>query len=293
MSQGDEHYMPSVKIQDEKPIPELPRLHHNDFKNVAPFIAFDLEISNPLPDEDDKWSGKPFGISCIGTYIYPENTYVLWTTEQEDPTDPASLYGERMNPKAVHDFVGWLASYGDHNIVGWNSMGFDFRVLARECTSPTAIGMVQKIAMRHIDPAYQMLAEKGFMIGLEPSNKGMGGKGKAENVHGVDAPAMWTSGDPTQQRAVLHYVQIDAYITAETYAKTVAAREIRWLTRKGRIGNHPLKSVHRTDGYHRLMTVQEANELKLPEASWMDNPITRESCYVWATESLTPHESVV
>jgi len=291
MSQGN-HWESEATITEESAVDKLPVLDSKDFRGVTPFIAFDLEISNPLPDEDDKWDGEPFGISCIGTYIYPENAYVLWTTEQDDPSDPNSLYKSRMTPKAVHDFVGWLASYSNHQIVGWNSMGFDFRVIARECTSQLAISVVQTMAISHIDPAYQMLAEKGFMIGLENSNKGMGGKGKLENVHGADAPEMWNSGDPAQQRAVLHYVQIDAFITAQTYACTVAEREIRWQTRRGTIGNHALKQRPTVDGGRRLLTVTESNSLRLPATDWMDNPLSRESCTDWATESLTPHESI-
>jgi len=263
---------------------ELPHLDAKSYEGVAPFAAFDIETAELIP-EDRVWheDGGMLGITCMALYLFPDDTYVTWVPEFVAQTKDAP-YAPLLSAQAVRNIVGYLDTTArNYNIVGWNSTGFDMRVIAAEMRDEhLAQRYVHKLTMDHIDPGFQMLCQKGFMVKLDRANVAMGGSGKLEGVSGADAPQMWASGNREAQEKVLHYVKIDAFITAETYARTVHERELRWITGRGSTSRWTPKYNTDVEGRARLLTVAEANKLPEPDTSWMDEPILRENCYGWA-----------
>jgi hypothetical protein len=131
--------------------------------------------------------------------------------------------------------------------------------------------------MSHIDPAFLQLCQMGYMCGLDKIAKGLGLGGKTEGMSGALAPVMWAKGREEQDK-VLEYVAQDARTTAEMYEGLLEKGSVHWITQSGRLSRYPFAPKTK-DG--RLLTVDEATGLKLPDTSWMTDPRTRHSCYGW------------
>ena len=131
-------------------------------------IGFDLEIAENLPEDGNiDWS-VPLGVTCAGLAT---NAIQSWVAPD--------MEGLGYAPK-IADMTGLverLERYGlqGFRIVTWNGMGFDFRVMAQETGED--VGLYDRIcdlAWEHIDIAFQMRVEKGYMIGLDAAAKGLG-----------------------------------------------------------------------------------------------------------------------
>lgn len=213
------------------------------------------------------------------------NTHIicaaLWSSEVGAATvvygaqaEGEGMYAPQLSRSEAATLVNTLAEHwhaGDI-IVTWNGTGFDWPILAQEsglfddCVS---------LAMHSIDPAFLMLCTKGFMIGLDAAAKGAGLSGKLEGLSGAMAPILWKRS-LDEQRKVLKYVAQDARITGQAYMKAIEQGYLTWTATSGK------KNVWQipTQG-ERMMAVEEALSLPLPDVSWMTNPRTRESCIAW------------
>ena len=213
---------------------------------MSEFLAFDLEtVQTDIPEGDDLMDHLPtLGISCAAT-LASDGDLKLW-------------YGlDSMTVQQCRDLVLYLLTshYVDgYTIVGFNSCSFDFQVLATES------GMwktCKKLALNHIDIAFAMFAEKGFMAGLQSVCQGMGLPGKSGS--GADAPWLWAEG---KREEVLAYVAMDAKITMSVFQEIQKRDCVEWVTKKGNIGTWFPRSG-------KLLTVKKAMALPEPNVSWM------------------------
>lgn len=162
----------------------------------------------------------------------------------------------------------------------WNGLSFDFDILAEESMSDEHQVSCVNMARKHYDLAFQMLCDKGFMVGMQAAAKGMGlaGKNKLESVdvdgHGELAPVLWAKSRADQDK-VLSYVEQDVQTTSEIALEILDKKVLRWTSKAGK---------PRTWDVKKLLTVQEALKLPLPDTSWMSAPRTRESCYAWTKQ---------
>lgn len=237
------------------------------------YTAFDLEITKEIPKGTDDWKSlRPLGISCAATFT-SDGELKLWHGERL----PSGLFSRSMLPHDVIPLIDYLAEQQEagYTIVTWNGLGFDFDVLAEESQSPLATHQCRELALAHIDMAFAMLCEKGYMCGLNNAAKGMGLSGKTEGMSGALAPTLWAQGREEQEK-VLEYVGQDARTTAQVYEAIIEKGGLTWVTRKGYLTKSPW-----CPATGRILTVREANETPLPNTSWMDNPWPREKFLGW------------
>ena len=270
-------------------------------------IAFDLEIAKVVPDGANWDKQHPLGISCAAT-LTSEGQAQLWHNGQDWATDrDGARYGDKMSPNQVRDLVAYLRDFINrgYSVVTWNGLGFDFKVLAEECEDRMWAMTVADMAMgMHIDPGFQMVCERGFMIGLDKAAKGLRVGGKTDGMHGDLAPILW-SGDlstaTTEQREnimhffplleaagtraaqdlCLEYVGQDARATMDVYNAIVEKKKVWWVTTKGTICKYPWKPIIKQDPYDRLLRVSEALGVDEPNTSWMTDPRPRGVYFEW------------
>jgi len=229
-------------------------------------IAFDLEIAKEV--EGDDWaSQRPFGVSCAA-FCYEDGT-----------TYP--IYGKDYSPQMSTSEVRWIVMElgtryrGGELTITWNGLGFDFDVLGEECQDASYLSGCKLLALNHIDIAFQMFCEKGFMCGLNAAAKGLGLAGKIEGMSGAKAPTLWAQGE---HKTVIEYVEQDALVTMQVYQEIVKRGELTWITRPGAPAKRPWMPAIQGG---RLLTVKECLELPLPDQSWMDDPWTRGKFAGW------------
>lgn len=244
------------------------------------FVAFDIEIAAQLPDGADDWkSFRPLGISCAAT-LTSEGKLRLW----HGPELADGRLAERMTPAECQGLVEHLVGAAQLGIpiVTWNGLGFDFDVLQEECCPGYMRDFCHLMAYHdHVDVAFQMLCEKGFMIGLQTAALSMGLAGKIEGMSGALAPQMWAQ-DRKAQDQVLEYVAQDVRTTAELYRAICRARELRWTAKSGRLNFwRPTFRVAGDINNPRLLTVDECLQLPEPDTSWMSNPWPRSKFAGW------------
>ena len=237
------------------------------------FVAFDLETATEVPEGVDLRTFRPMQISCAAT-ITENGRLRLWASE----STPGGTYAPFMSQEDLDRMLTYLveAWKDGYDIVTWNGMGFDFPVLADEI--PNRRDTCRDLAMTHIDPAFQMLCEKGYMCGLDAAAQGQCVVSKMHEVGGAKAPAMWKQG-PEYQELVLQYVAQDVRVTAAVYKAILDRGMIRWITKKGTPSSYRpcIKG-------ERLLTVAEALLLPMPDTSWMTKPLPRSQFVNWAKQ---------
>lgn len=264
-------------------------------------VAFDLEIAKPVVGND--WSAqRPLGISCAAT-LTSEGRMTLWHGIQAVELD--GVIDDRMLPGSVRSLALYLEEMTEkgYHVVTWNGLGFDFDVLAEECQSRDWGRRVADLAMgAHIDPGFQMVCERGFMIGLDKCAQALRVGGKTEGMHGDLAPLLWSgnlgeasieqeenmmalldgdlklAGTRKAQSLCLEYVAQDVRATMDVYNGLISQKEVWWITAKGSICKYPWKPVIKED---RLLTVGEALLLDEPNTSWMTEPRLRSQYFEW------------
>ena len=257
------------------------------------FVGFDLEIAEPFPESG--WNKESsLGISCAA--MYGEYNVEFF------PARHGERLPDRMSPFEVRMMIDNLLeveSFGAQ-IVTWNGLGFDFLVLAIECQDEYYKGIVRDMALRHIDPFFNMFCDKGFGIGLQTAANALGVKGKLEGMHGSLAPLMWNASFPATdeetaemattgfergsigaQELCIEYVVQDAKATYDVYMALMEIHNLHWITRAGKTSRYPWRPRKL---FGRLLTCAEANETEEPKTDWMDEPRPRSEYIGWALD---------
>lgn len=255
--------------------------------NSGKYLAFDIEIAKVFPDDEEDWDKhRPFGISCAATLaICPgaDPSLGLWYGGSNCVEwGPFEMLPAQMDEEDCGDLVQYLANvvYFGYTIVTWNGLGFDFDVLAEEAPENMR-GLIEELALSHIDIGWQMFCERGFMCGLDSAAKGLGVKGKTEGMSGSLAPKMWAVSRQEQDK-VLEYVAQDVRTTAAVYDKLLEVGELSWITKAGTPSRNPWIPNNICGGS--LMSVEEAGKLSVPNVKWMKDPWKRSKFTSWLTE---------
>lgn len=232
------------------------------------FLGFDLEVCT-WP-EDNNWDRvTPLGVSCIGLvgtgWDEPQVYYASSCTGKPEPRP--------MNTSELKCFADdlYLLSQEGYKIVSWNGLQFDFFVLHLEKPDD----MFKTFAMNHIDLMFYILCSKGWPVGLNVVAHGLRLPGKmTDGVSGADAPKMWMEGSLEDREKVLEYVGQDAKTTLDIVEVASRIESLTWQSKSSR--------RWQSLPFSKVPTVAECLEIPLPNTSWMDNPLTRESFYDWA-----------
>lgn len=209
------------------------------------YLAFDLETAKITEDGIDLLQQRPLGIACCAT-LTSDGILKTWDGLLD-----------KMVPQQCRRLIEYLLEMSEqgYTIVTFNGCGFDFDILAEESG---ARAICRKLAIDHIDMAFAMFAEKGFMVSLQSICEGMGLPGKSGS--GADAPRLWAEG---KREEVLAYVSRDVEVTLSVFQAIRKTKAVRWISKT---------SGHLCDWRPRsgkLLTVREAMRLPLPDVSWM------------------------
>jgi len=228
------------------------------------YLAFDIEITRIMPEGVGDWSNyRPLGISCAAT-LPSDGKPELWYGKTN-----FGDYASQLSVKETKELVKHLQTRVEagYMILTWNGLGFDFDILAEESgMHPTC----KQLALEHTDMMFHVFCLKGYPLGLDKAAKGMGLAGKPPGITGEMAPRMWAEG---RFQEVLDYVQQDVKTLLELAHAIDLERQLRWLSNSGRPQSLPLPS-----GW---LTVKEAENLPLPDTSWMSNPWPRSKFTTW------------
>jgi hypothetical protein len=229
------------------------------------FVAFDLEIAQPLPEGVVDWrQHRPLGITCAATVTSQPEDLRLWYGRGDDDTPT-----DRMTQAEAKELVEYLDRVKREGcqVLTWNGLGFDFEVLAEESQSFEAC---RDLARHHIDMMFHAFCYLGYPISLDRAARGMRLAGKPEGMSGLVAPQMWAEG---QRQQVLDYVRQDARTTLELALACEHHGHLRWIAHSGKRREMPL-----TGGW---LSVDQARKRPLPDTSWMSEPMSRDNFTAW------------
>ena len=119
---------------------------------------------------------------------------------------------------------------------------------------------------------FHLLCKLGYGVSLDAAAHGMNLAGKTLN--GADAPKMWAEG---KRHEVLEYVAQDVRTTLEVALTCEELGKFRWIAKSGK-----LRSMMLPDGW---LTVDEAQQLPVPNTFWMKEPWSRESFTAWLSDA--------
>ncbi len=231
------------------------------------YLAFDIEIAAELPDGLDDWrAARPLGITCAATLTGDSDDLRLWYGK-----DSAGRPADRMSRTEAAELARYLSAMAaeGYTILTWNGLGFDLDILAEES------GLFEEckrlaFGPRHVDLMFHVFCKLGYPIGLDKAAQGMRLPGKPQGMNGALAPRLWARGE---RQKVLDYVAQDVRTTLAIARAAERQRELRWITRRGRVGRMPLPR-----GW---LSVPEALALPEPDTSWMSRPWPRSKFTAW------------
>lgn len=237
------------------------------------YLGFDLEVCT-WPEEGDWDHETSLGVSCIGLMGSDWDEPRVFYAGMSSKPEPRA-----MNKNEFEKFELFLCNNAlEYTIVGWNSLQFDFLVMA--LADPDNADSYAKLAMTHIDPMFYILCAKGWPVGLQTVAKGLGLSGKTEGMSGDKAPEMWMNGSIDDRMKVLEYVGQDAVTTLDIVEVANRTGYLRWFSKSGNPQSLPVLN-------REVPTVQECLKITVPDTSWMDNPLKREDFYDWTKSYLS------
>lgn len=225
------------------------------------YVAFDIEIAADIPEGAADWKQyRPLGITCAATLASDEAEPQTWSG------------GDRMTVGEVCALVDYLQDMESegYRILTWNGLSFDFDILAEESGRHEECA---DLALGHIDMMFHVFCLRGHFLGLDKAAKGLGLPGKTEGVSGAMAPQMWADG---RQAEVLEYVAQDVRTTLAVAQGVDQLGEVRWTSQRGKPNGIDID---------RWLTAKEAQQLPLPDTSWMNAPVSRGKFTAWMEEA--------
>lgn len=222
------------------------------------YAVFDLEIIKDITGVADWWAVAPLGVSCVAVALSDSDNAIVWSGYPE-----LGVAGLRAVVGALVDLI----NYG-YTLVGFNSLGFDLRLLALESDESA---LCKALAHNHIDMFFHLFCQLGYAPGLDALCAGMGTPRKVKGMDGAKAPELWAKGE---RQAVIDYCVQDV---RSTLALLLAAEEkdgVQWTSKSG-------KTV--TCDFEKWLTVAQALSLPDPDTSWMKEPWKREKFTGWMT----------
>lgn len=244
----------------------------SDRRSKCPECRVETE---PFESLGQPWEDfAPIGISCAGA-SFNAKKYRGWHSGKADaPMTKDECLVMLDNLETAVD-AGWF-------IAAVNGSGFDFKCLAYETGEWERCA---RLMWGSIDLMFVSVAVKGWRLGLDAIAKGSGLHGKLKSVTLTDgtvlngmsgklAPQMWRQGE---MDAVLAYLKEDCDMTSGATRLVLNNHKIEWVSNSGKL---QFMSVP----YN--ATVRDCMGLRVPNNSWMSNPVKREDIVGWAMEWL-------
>lgn len=232
-------------------------------------LAFDLEIVKEIPEGCKNWKEiRPLGISCASTLSNTSALSTLWYHGQPQYPKEGAMTKIELQP-LITNMIDHVRM--GHKILTWNGLGFDFDVLAEESGR---YDDCKELALNHIDMMFHFFCSKGYTLGLNTAAYGLGLGGKMGGMKGDLAPVLWASPELKDRLKVLRYVHQDAVTTLEVYETSREKKAVHWTSRAGKPNTLWLPR----DGWK---TVNECLDMRLPDQSWMDKPMSKEDFMTW------------
>lgn len=232
------------------------------------YLVFDIETAAEIPGSGSDWrQHRPLGITCAAALPLDAENPVLFYAKKED-----GMQANRMSRDQAQEFVDYLGQMvaEGYTLLTWNGLGFDFAVLAEESGD---INSCKELALNHVDVMFHVFCQLGHPVALDMAAQALGVPGKIPGMSGALAPKLWAEG---RYQEVLDYVAQDVITAMQIAQKCEEQGDFKWKTRKGTIGQMPLKQ-----GW---LNVQDALQLPEPDTSWMSNPISRTQFTAWIFE---------
>ncbi len=230
-------------------------------------LAFDIELASlvEIPPGGDLDSLGPFDLS-VAAAVDDRGGSKTWHGVEGGRPAP------RMSPadaRAVLLHLRERQRTGEQ-VVAWNGVGFDLKWLGHAADD---IPLAGEVALDTFDPMLQLFHRRGFPVSLAAAADGLGIEEK-KSMSGAEAPKAWARGEHAR---VIEYVNGDCRLTLEVARRIVAARSLRWITKKG---------TPASEGFPRLLCARELLAGPPPDQSWMSEPIPRERFFAWIPEEL-------
>ena len=229
------------------------------------FVALDIETAKAFP-AGQKWQDfAPLGISCATAYASDLAQPLIWADKYQDGryADQLSVATSKL---MIREFEQLAQTY---TLVTWNGMGFDWPVIAQESAEMDAC---RELALNHVDMMFHLFCVKGYPASLVAACNQMGLPSKTPGIDGSMATQVWAEGN---RQTVIDYCVQDSTITATLADACQRANNLHWTSRRGRRQTLPLPN-----GW---LTARDAMSLPLPDTSWMDEAIPRQTFTEWLT----------
>ena len=233
------------------------------------YLAFDLETATDVPGPGFNWRAhRPLGISCAAAYPCDAKAPTILHGQNADGAPGARMSSE--DARRLVDYLCGMVTKG-YTLVTWNGMGFDLDVLSEESG---AVEKCRDLALDHVYMMFHVVCHCGFPVALGKAAHGMGIAGKPEGMEGALAPQLWAQG---RFQDVIDYVAQDVKIALALAERCEKSRLFKWTTRRETTGTMPLDR-----GW---LTVRDAQQLPLPDTSWMTDPLPRQQFMEWLSRS--------
>lgn len=246
------------------------------------YVAFDIETSGLLGD--DKSSPHPPAVFCAcatvlrraaGPGAYEVTGCLRWHSA-------SALSGDRgeMNVAEIRGMVTDLLRYQDtegYQVVTWNGVGFDFRVLhehALVAGDAALCARIVELTGGGCDMMLNFFMHKGFPVSLNSVAVAVN-PSFVKSGAGGDVCDRWNNGDAAEREAVIRYCERDTEVLAAAVSAADATGSISWKTkRKGNIATWAPVGGRETV----FMASRDTWQLPEPDNSWMgvgDRPSIR------------------
>jgi hypothetical protein len=232
---------------------------------IRRYLAFDIETAKILPERvGNLLAHRPLGICCAAAVAGDRPDPMVWHGRTIDGSIAPSMSVAEVRT-LVHDLQDFVNE--GYTLLTWNGLGFDLDVLAEESG---LLPECARLAAAHVDMMFHVVCALGHRLALDNAARGMGLEGKTPGVTGHQAPILWAQG---RHAEAIEYNVRDARVTLALAGASESARALRWITRKGSLGELSLP-----DGW---LEVRRARLLPQPDTSWMTDPPKREDFFRW------------
>ena len=226
-------------------------------------LSFDIEISDifELGKYEDLEKYAPFHISVAATAIHNGEDR-FWYSEGQAGQPALNLTQQR-----AHELLEYLDEMQQQGfmVCAWNGLGFDLKWIGHQAND---MALAARIALKSYDPMFQFFNQAGFPVALGKVAEGMG-IAQQKLMDGADAPRQWQTGNHQQ---VMDYCLGDCQMTNLIVCAIQKARQVRWITARGKISSKPMPQ---------LKSVDEVIRDPGPDQSWMDTPMPKGKFYAW------------
>jgi hypothetical protein len=245
------------------------------------YVVFDIETNSLIPAGFIDAVDSPPCIFCVATMEMQragaDGAYYLQAARSWPSAD--SVTELPLSAIQICQLVDYMwNSWNDRGlrICAWNGAGFDMRIIAahvKHC--PVTHDRALKLTWELCDPMFAFFMTKGFPVGLNAVAKA-GRAGFCKTGSGSDVNELWSMGHK-ERLGVLAYCIRDVEVTAVVVSEIEATSQVKWIAKSGKT------AVHRYQGgvYAALASVSVCNNLKLPDTSWMNEPISKTQFTGW------------